>query len=485
MIQEKENFPLTNWEIVSVNPSDKNWTWNNLFCFWSVNVQTLIFFSLIASFYILYDLNILIVLAGSIIAALLVYIFCNLIGKPSQKYGLPFPVVLRTSMGGNGARYVALLRGIVGIFMFGVQTFFISKSIGYLFRVFIFTMDSSLLDKNIFLIFFMGINIVDGTALIITLLIQYFLFSKGKYFLKSFISFSSYFVYFGLILFVIIILSENFNEVTSLLKSYSNMENIISKKNIFPLITIIGTMFSYFSIIIVNYGDYSRYVKDEKELNLGNLSLILSLILFSFLSVLIVLGADIVLTKNMLQAEKLLTNPTDIIGKMNNTFLTIVALIFILVSSLSTNLIANYIPSQNVLLNLLPKNLSLKSSGFIILLIGFFVGLFWLPFLSQIGILSFIDTFGAFFGPIFGIIISEHYFIKNRELIIKDIFSSKQDSAYYYSNGWHYKGIYSLIIGFIFAASTIWNPQLNFLQSFSWMIGAFTSCITYYFLVSK
>ncbi len=485
MIQEKENFPLTNWEIVSVNPSDKNWTWNNLFCFWSVNVQTLIFFSLIASFYILYDLNILIVLAGSIIAALLVYIFCNLIGKPSQKYGLPFPVVLRTSMGGNGARYVALLRGIVGIFMFGVQTFFISKSIGYLFRVFIFTMDSSLLDKNIFLIFFMGINIVDGTALIITLLIQYFLFSKGKYFLKSFISFSSYFVYFGLILFVIIILSENFNELTSLLKSYSNMENIISKKNIFPLITIIGTMFSYFSIIIVNYGDYSRYVKDEKELNLGNLSLILSLILFSFLSVLIVLGADIVLTKNMLQAEKLLTNPTDIIGKMNNTFLTIVALIFILVSSLSTNLIANYIPSQNVLLNLLPKNLSLKSSGFIILLIGFFVGLFWLPFLSQIGILSFIDTFGAFFGPIFGIIISEHYFIKNRELIIKDIFSSKQDSAYYYSNGWHYKGIYSLIIGFIFAASTIWNPQLNFLQSFSWMIGAFTSCITYYFLVSK
>ena len=244
-------------------------------------------------------------------------------------------------------------------------------------------------------------------------------------------------------------------------------------------------MFSYFSIIIVNYGDYSRYVKDEKELNLGNLSLILSLILFSFLSVLIVLGADIILTKNMLQADQLLTNPTDIIGKMNNTFLTIIALIFILISSLSTNLIANYIPSQNVLLNFLPKKLSLKSSGFIILLIGFFVGLLWLPFLSQIGILSFIDTFGAFFGPIFGVIVSELYFIKNRELIIKDIFSSKQDSAYYYSNGWHYKGIYSLIIGFIFAASTIWNPQLSFLQSFSWLIGAFISCITYYLLVSK
>ena len=138
MIQEKENFTLTNWELVSVNPVDKNWTWKNLFCFWGVNVQTLIFFSLIASFYLLYDLNILIVLSGSVIASLLVFIFSNLIGKPSQKYGLPFPVILRTSMGVNGARFVALLRGVVGVFMFGVQTFFISKSIGYLIRVLIF-----------------------------------------------------------------------------------------------------------------------------------------------------------------------------------------------------------------------------------------------------------------------------------------------------------------------------------------------------------
>ena len=141
MIQEKENFTLTNWELVSVNPVDKNWTWKNLFCFLGVNVQTLIFFSLIASFYLLYDLIILIVLSGSVIASLLVFIFSNLIGKPSQKYGLPFPVILRTSMGVNGARFVALLRGVVGVFMFGVQTFFISKSIGYLIRVLIFIID--------------------------------------------------------------------------------------------------------------------------------------------------------------------------------------------------------------------------------------------------------------------------------------------------------------------------------------------------------
>ena len=169
---------------------------------------------------------------------------------------------------------------------------------------------------------------------------------------------------------------------------------------------------------------------------------------------------------------------------MDNTYLTIVAIIFILFASASTNLIANYIPSQNALLNFLP-NLSLKSSGFLIVFFGFFAGLFWLPVLSQIGIISFIDTIGAFFGPIFGIVIADYYLIRNKNISNKDIFSSTPGSSYYYSNGWQVKGIYSLIIGFIFSAATIWNFDLFFLRSYSWLIGAFISWLTYYLLASE
>ena len=186
----------------------------------------------------------------------------------------------------------------------------------------------------------------------------------------------------------------------------------------------------------------------------------------------------------MIQIDQLLTNPTDIIGKFDNTYLTIISLIFILFASASTNLIANYIPSQNALINFLPNNLSLKSSGFLIILFGFFVGLFWLPILSQIGILSLVDTIGAFFGPIFGIMIADYYLIKNKNISNKDIFSSVSGSLYFYSNGWQIKGIYALFVGFIFSAATIWNFDLHFLQSFSWLIGGFVSWITYYLLAS-
>ena len=95
MSQEKTNIHLTNWDIVGINPNDKNWTSGDIFCFWANNIQSLIGFSLIASLYLVYDLNILVVLASCLIAGMLVAVLANLLGQPSQKYGLPFPVILR------------------------------------------------------------------------------------------------------------------------------------------------------------------------------------------------------------------------------------------------------------------------------------------------------------------------------------------------------------------------------------------------------
>tara|TARA_B100001057_G_C22547804_1_gene832235 strand:+ start:185 stop:433 length:249 start_codon:yes stop_codon:yes gene_type:complete len=78
--------------------------------------------------------------------------------------------------------------------------------------------------------------------------------------------------------------------------------------------------------------------------------------------------------------------------------------------------------------------------------------------------------------------ISDFYFIKKGNLDIKDIYSLDKNGSYYYFGGWHIKGIYSLIIGFIFSSSTIWNSNLMFLQSYSWVIGAFITAFTYYLL---
>ena len=181
-------------------------------------------------------------------------------------------------------------------------------------------------------------------------------------------------------------------------------------------------MFAYFSILIVSYGDFSRYAKNNKEMKLGNFSLIFNLIIFSFFSILLTIGSDIILTKNSFSAERLLTNPNDIIAKFNNSFLTIFSLVFILVSMFSTNLIANYIPSQNALINFLPNSLSLKKASYVIIVLGLLVGGFWLSIFSQQSIIIFFDSLTAFFGPIFGVIVADYYFIKKQKINHKELF---------------------------------------------------------------
>ena len=485
MNQPKVKYSLSNWDLVTVNPNYKTWDWKDIFCFWGVNVQSIIGFSLIASLYTIYSLNTFVVFFGTILGSLLVYLFSNLIGKPSQKFGLPFAVLLRSSLGFRGAKFFGLIRGIVGIFMFGIQTYFLSKAIGYLIRILIFSIDNSTLDQEIFLTFLLGLNIIDWISFIFVIIFQALMFSVGIQFNKKLINISAIVVYTGMVLFFFSIFLSDVKVTSKAFIDILNYKNFLDISNIVPLLTVAGTIFAYFSIIIISFGDFSRYVKDENNLKKGNLSLILNLVIFSFFAVFIVIGSDAFLNQKFEDINRIFTNPTDIIGKFDNLQITTIVLFFIIVGSASTNLVANFIPSQYSLINFMPTSLTLKSASYTISIIGFVIGVFWLTFLSQIGILSLIDTFGSFFGPIFGVIIVDYYLIKESNLSNKDLYLTESKRIYYYSNGWHIKAIYSLTLGFIFSASTIWNVNLMFLQSYAWIIGAIVSSLTYYLLAKK
>jgi NCS1 family nucleobase:cation symporter-1 len=388
-------------------------------------------------------------------------------------------------LGFNGAKYLGLLRALVGIFMFGVQTYIISKAFGYLIRILIFTIDSSLLSKDIFSFFLIGIDFIDWVSFSAVIIFQTLMFSVGINFNKRLINYSAITVYLGMIIFFFGVLLSDVKLTSQAFVELLDYKNLLYSENIFALLSVAGAIFTYFSIIIVSFGDFSRYVKNESELKKGNLSLIANLIIFSFFSVFIVIGSDVFLNLRFLDLSSILTNPTDIVGKFDNTSITVIAIFFIIISSASTNLVANFIPSQYSLINFLPNSLNLKSASYLILIASFLVGIFWLTVLSQIGVLSFVDTLSSFFGPLFGVMIADYYLINSKSISNKDIYSTEAKSIYYFSKGWHIKGLYSMLIGFIFSASSIWNPNLMFLQSFAWIIGAIISLITYYLLTKK
>ena len=481
-----QNIELKNFELATVNPSNKTWTLADLFCYWANSIQTIAGFALISSLYLIYNLSSYLVLSSSIAASILVYFFISLIGHPSQKHGLPFPVLMRMSMGLNGARYLSLLRSFVGIFMFGIQTYFISKSITYLTRIIIYYIfDPQILENEFVLQFFLGLNVIDWFSLIVTFFIQFFLFTNGQRYNQGFLKFSAIFVYFGLIFFFVMLIAENSTQIFQSLKSNTTSTDLISKSNVMPFFILTGTIFSYFSIVLLNYGDFSRYVKTSRDLKIGNLFLFLNMIIFSFLATTIVIGVDVLLNQKLIVVDQIMTKPMDIIGKIDNVYLTVYALIFIIFSSLSTNLITNYVPTQNSIINFLPKNLDLKSAGILILIFGLITGSLWPSILSQMEIIKLIDSLAAFFGPIFGVIIADYYLVKREKVNHKDLFFIRLENEYIYSGGWNYKAVYAVLIGFIFSFSIIWNINFEDFKTFSWIIGFVVSYIMYYLLNEK
>ena len=241
MNQSKVKYSLSNWDLVTVNPNYKTWNWKDIFCFWGINIQSVVGFSLIASLYVIYNLNTFVVFFGTILGSFFVYLFSNIIGKPSQKFGLPFAVLLRSSLGFNGAKFFGLIRSLVGIFLFGIQTYFLSKIFGYLIRILIYSIDSSLLDKEIFLTFLLGLNIIDWFSIFFVIIFQTALFSIGIQYNKKIINYSAIIVYVGMIFFFFIVLLSDVKTTTQAFLDVLSIGNFFNINNLAPLLTVAGT----------------------------------------------------------------------------------------------------------------------------------------------------------------------------------------------------------------------------------------------------
>ena len=80
------------------------------------------------------------------------------------------------------------------------------QKLSYLIRVAIFSTEPTILDLEIFIIFFLGMNLIDWVAIVTAIIFQGFLFSVGMNMNKKIIIFSAITVYLGILLFFLSVL---------------------------------------------------------------------------------------------------------------------------------------------------------------------------------------------------------------------------------------------------------------------------------------
>src|ERR1700737_3801262 len=119
---------LYNADLAPVAPEGRTWGVFSIFAMWMSDVHSVGGYTFAASLFFL-GLTGWQVLLSMLVGIMGVYFLINLIGRPSLKYGIPFPVMARVSFGVMGANLAAIVRGGVGIVWYGVKTYFASRAV--------------------------------------------------------------------------------------------------------------------------------------------------------------------------------------------------------------------------------------------------------------------------------------------------------------------------------------------------------------------
>ena len=462
---------LYNKDLAPTDKKKKNWGWFEIFNVWANDVQSLFGYTLAASLFLTYGLNGWAVFLAILLAGFFIMWLVNLSGAPSVKLGIPYPVFARASMGVIGANFPAMVRGIVAMFWYGAQTYFASTAVALLLTA----LSGSEGGSDTFL----GMNNIAWISFIFVAGFQIFLFWHGIDLIRKFLNFAGPAVYAVMIILMLTIWAKAGGGLLSEVGNIFSGVGSYSGGAFAAFLAIFGTMVAYFAAVVINFGDFARFVKNEKEMKKGNLwGLPGNIFLFSFIALMVTAGTVAVFGET-------LTNPTEMVARVGHLGLTVIAAFAFFAATIGINMVANFVPPAYDLANLIPSKINFRTGGLITSIVGFVIGAFWVSVISNIGMFPFVNTLGAILAPVYGIMIVDYYVIKNQRIDVNQLFSTKKGGKYYYNDGWNQKAFVAWAIAGIFSVLTVWHPALSGLGGYAWIIGAALGTILHLMMSGK
>jgi len=452
---------LYNKDLAPTPKSDKNWGWFEIFNVWANDVQSLFGYTLAASLFLASGLNGWAVFLALILAGFFIMWLVNLSGKPSVKHGIPYPVFARVSMGVFGANFPAMARGLVAMFWYGAQTYAASTAVALL----ISSVTGSSGSGD-----FLGMSNIMWISFIFVSGFQIYLFWQGIDLIKRFLNFAGPAVYVVMIFLMLAIWAKAggglLSEVGNIFSGGARSGGFEGLGSFGAFVAVFSIMVGYFAAVVINFGDFARFVKNENEMKKGNLwGLVGNVIFFSFITLMITGGTIAVFGEYISQ-------PTEMVAKVDNMFLTLIAAFAFFSATVGINMVANFIPPAYDLANLMPSKINFRTGGLITAGCGFVIGGLWVSVITQMGMFPFVNTLGAILAPVYGIMIVDYYVIKNQRLDVNQLFSTKKGGKYYYNDGWNQKAFVAWAIAGVFSVLTVWHPALSGLGGYAWIIGA-------------
>src|SRR5687768_8631767 len=243
---------LTNSDLAPLRK--QTWSTYNIFAFWMSDVHSVGGYVTAGSLFAL-GLASWQVLIALLVGIVIVYFFCNLVAKPSQMTGVPYPVMCRSVFGVLGANIPAIIRGLIAVAWYGIQTFLASAALD----IVLIKLFPSLAPYAVVADYgFAGLSLLGWGSFVFLWIMQACVFWRGMESIRKFIDFCGPAVYVVMFLLCGYLIYKagwgaidlNLGEVT-----YTGLESIP------VMLGAIALVVSYFSGPMLNFGDFARYGK--------------------------------------------------------------------------------------------------------------------------------------------------------------------------------------------------------------------------------
>ena len=446
---------LHNEDLAPTPPEQRNWGIYQVLCMWMSDVHSVGGYVFAAGLFFL-GLTGWQVLTCLVLGICIVNYFINLAADPGHRFGIPFAVLARVSFGVFGANLPALVRAVIGIIWYGIQTWLASEAvvvlgIGLFPGLAEFTKDSIL-----------GLSSFGWVAFLFMWFFQMVIFYHGIETIRKFIDVCGPAVYVVMFLLAIWIFMQ---AGTDSLRLNLSDKTLSMGETIYTMAMATSLVVAYFATLMLNFSDFSRFTTSLRAMKVGNfLGLPVNFLLFSLVTVVVTAGTVVVFGKAIL-------DPVQIVGLIPNKIALILGCLTFIIATMGINIVANFVSPAYDIANLFPKYINFRRGGLITSILAAMI-LPWHLFNSPVIINYVVGAFGAFLGPLYGVMIADYYRLKDAHIDVADLYRAAPDGKYYYKKGWNPVALRALLPSTLVAALISMLPFLDWIAPFGWFIGA-------------
>ncbi|EIK60144.1 NCS1 family nucleobase:cation symporter-1 [Pseudomonas lactis] len=404
-------------------------------------------------------------LVAILLANIVVLIPLTLNAFPGTKYGIPFPVLLRSSFGILGSNVPCLIRALVACGWFGIQTMFGGLAI-HLFLGSIFD----------------GWKALGGTGEVIGFMLFWCLnlwvVLRGAESIKRLETLSApLLVAVGVGLLVWAMPNVSLSELMAIPPKRPEGASLTGY-----FMAGLTAMVGFWATLSLNIPDFSRYANSQKDQILGQIfGLPLTMFLFAALGV-VMTAASVKLVGVSV------SDPVSLIGHIQSPVWVAIAMALIIVATLSTNTAANIVSPTNDFQNIAPKLINRTTAVILTGLVG--LALMAHELLKKLGLIvsdvsletvysNWLLGYSSLLGPIAGIMVVDYFITRRQQLDLAGLY---RDDVY---PAWNWSGFIAFGVPVVLTLLSLGSDAFSWFYSYGWFTGSALGGVLYYGLNAK